>query len=108
MPAISSKPLAIALLLLPIFAQAQCQCEVWHTDTPMVVDCDCEWYSVKRNGKLTTRPAYTLVDGALVKSTERAPVGATCDTRNWPTKPSNKDLYASYDSTGTVALCSKR
>ena len=99
---------AAMLLLLPSLSQAQCQCEVWHTDTPMVVDCDCEWYSVKRNGKLTTRPAYTLVDGALVKSTERAPVGATCDTRNWPTKPSNKDLYASYDSTSLVALCTKR
>ena len=68
----------------------------------------CDWYVVKENGALTTRPAYTLTNGVLVKSKERAPVGATCDTRNWPTKPSNKDLYASYDSTGTVALCSKR
>ena len=67
----------------------------------------CAMYTVKPNGKLSTRPAYTLVDGALVKSKERAPVGATCDTSK-PTKPSNKDLYASYDSTGTVALCSKR
>ena len=67
-----------------------------------------EWYAVKPNGKLTTRPAYTLVNGGLIRSKERAPVGATCDTRNWPTKPSGKDLYASYDSTGTVALCSKR
>ena len=78
---------------------------------PLAAQAGClrgEWYSVKRNGKLTTRPAYTLVDGALVKSTERAPVGATCDTRNWPTKPSNKDLYASYDSTSLVALCTKR
>ena len=66
-----------------------------------------EWYSVKPNGKLTTRPAYTLVDGALVKSKERAQVGATCDLTK-PTKPRGKDLYASYDSTGTVALCSKR
>ena len=66
-----------------------------------------EWYAVKPNGKLTTRPAYTLTDGALVKSKERAPVGATCDTSK-PTKPIHKDLYASYDSTGTVALCSKR
>jgi len=66
----------------------------------------CKW-QVKPNGKLTTRPAYTLVDGGLIKSKERAPVGATCDTSK-PTKPSNKDLYASYDSTGTVALCSKR
>ena len=65
-----------------------------------------EWYAVKPNGKLTTRPAYTLVDGALVKSKERAPVGATCDTMR-PTKPSHKDLYASYDSTDKVALCSK-
>lgn len=78
---------------------------------PLASQAGClrgEWYSVKPNGKLTTRPAYTLVDGVLVKSKERAPVGATCDTRNWPTKPSGKDLYASYDSTGTVALCSKR
>ena len=73
----------------------------------MVVECDCEWYKVKPNGKLSTRPAYTLVNGVLVKLKERAPVGATCDLRR-PTKPSNKDLYASYDSTGTVALCSKR
>ena len=97
----------VVCLLLPIFAQAQCQCEVWHTDTPMVVDCDCEWYKVKPNGKQTTRPAYTLQDGTLVKSKERAPVGATCDLTK-PTKPSNKDLYASYDSTDKVALCSKR
>ena len=66
----------------------------------------CKW-QVKPNGKLTTRPAYTLTDGALIKSKVRAPVGATCDTRK-PTKPSGKDLYASYDGTGTVALCSKR
>ena len=66
----------------------------------------CKW-QVKPNGKLLTRPAYTLTDGVLVKSKERAPVGATCDLTR-PTKPSNKDLYASYDSTGTVALCSKR
>ena len=66
----------------------------------------CKW-KVKPNGKLTTRPAYTLTDGALSKSKARAPVGATCDTSK-PTKPSGKDLYASYDSTGTVALCSKR
>ena len=65
-------------------------------------------YKVKPNGKLTTRPAYTMTDGKLIKSKERAPVGATCDTRNWPTKPSGKDLYASYASTGLVALCSKR
>ena len=64
-------------------------------------------YTVKPNGALTTRPAYTLVDGGLIKSKERAPVGATCDTSK-PTKPSHKDLYASYDSTSTVALCSKR
>lgn len=66
----------------------------------------CKW-QVKPNGKYTTRPAYTLVAGGLIKSKERAPVGATCDTMR-PTKPSGKDLYASYDSTGTVALCSKR
>ena len=85
----------IALLLLaPLAAQAGCQ--------------RGDWYAVKPNGKLTTRPAYTLVNGVLVKSKKRAPVGATCDTRNWPTKPSGKDLYASYDSTGAVALCSKR
>ena len=75
-------------LLMPIYANAAC-------------------WKVKPNGKLTTRPAYTLTDGALVKSKERAPVGATCDTSK-PTKPIHKDLYASYDSTGTVALCSKR
>ena len=102
------RTLAIALcLLLPSLSQAQCLCEIWHVDTPVVVECDCEWYAVKPNGKQLTRPAYTLVDGGLVKSKERAPVGATCDTSK-PTKPSNKDLYASYDSTGTVALCSKR
>lgn len=65
-------------------------------------------WKVKPNGSLPTRPAYTLVAGGLIKSKERAPVGATCDTRNWPTKPSNKDLYASYDSTDKLALCSKR
>ena len=48
-------------------------------------------YKVKPNGKLTTRPAYTLTDGTLVKSKERAPVGATCDLTK-PTKPSGKDL----------------
>ena len=67
----------------------------------------CKW-QVKPNGKALTRPAYTLVAGGLIKSKVRAPVGATCDTRNWPTKPSGKDLYASYDSTDLVALCSKR
>ena len=84
----------IVIALLPLAASATC---------PQV----CEWYTVKDNGALLTRPAYTLVDGVLVKSKERAPVGATCDTSK-PTKPSHKDLYASYDSTGTVALCSKR
>ncbi len=83
----------LALLLAPLAAQAGC--------------LRGEWYSVKPNGKLTTRPAYTMTDGKLIKSKERAPVGATCDLK-LPTKPSNKDLYASYDSTGTVALCSKR
>ena len=86
----------IALLLLaPLAAQAGC--------------LRGEWYAVKPNGKLTTRPAYTLVNGGLIRSKERAPVGATCDTRNWPTKPSGKDLWASFDSRpGVVALCSKR
>ena len=77
---------------------------------PLATQAGClrgEWYAVKPNGKLTTRPAYTLTDGVLVRSKERAPVGATCDTMR-PTKPSNKDLYASYDSTSTVAICSKR
>ena len=90
----SALQVALLLLLAPLAAQAGC--------------LRGEWYTVKHNGKYTTRPAYTLVDGGLIKSKVRAPVGATCDTRNWPTKPSNKDLYASYDSTGTVALCSKR
>ena len=65
-----------------------------------------EWF-VKPNGAALTRPAYTLKDGVLVKSKARAPVGATCDLMR-PTKPSNKDLWASYDSTDKVALCSKR
>ena len=65
-------------------------------------------YTVKPNGKLTTRPAYTLKDGVLTKTKARAPVGATCDTQYKPTKPSGKDLWASYDSTDKVALCSKR
>ena len=64
-------------------------------------------YKVKPNGKQLTRPAYTLVAGGLIKSKARAQVGATCDLTK-PTKTSGKDLYASYDSTGTVALCSKR
>ena len=64
-------------------------------------------WKVKPNGKQLTRPAYTMTSGVLVKSKERAPVGATCDLK-LPSKPSNKDLYASYDSTGKVALCSKR
>ena len=67
---------------------------------------EVEWF-VKPNGAALTRPAYTLKDGALVKLASRAWVGAKCDLTK-PTKPSNKDLYASYDSTGTVALCSKR
>lgn len=83
------------LILLPMAVQAQCL-------------RGADWYVVKPNGKLPTRPAYTLTNGVLAKTKERAPVGATCDTRNWPTKPSGKDLYASYDSTDTVALCSKR
>ena len=84
----------VLALCIPMVAQAQC---------PRGAD----WYVVKPNGKLTTRPAYTMADGVLGKSKERAPVGATCDLTK-PTKPSHKDLYASYDSTGTVALCSKR
>ena len=86
--------LILALLLLPLAAHSACP-----APEPL--------YRVKPNGALTTRPAYTLTDGGLIKSKERAPVGATCDTMR-PTKPSNKDLYASYDSTGLVALCSKR
>ena len=66
----------------------------------------CKW-QVKPNGKALTRPAYTLVAGGLIKSKVRAPVGATCDTSK-PTKPSGKDLYASYDGTDKLALCSKR
>ncbi len=83
----------VLALLLPLSAQA--------------ADCgEVEWF-VKPNRAALTRPAYTLKDGALVKSTSRAWVGAKCDTTK-PTKPSNKDLYASYDSTDKVALCSKR
>lgn len=84
----------MVLSLLPLAASAAC---------PQV----CEWYAVKDNGASATRPAYTLVNGGLTKSKERAPVGATCDLTK-PTKPSNKDLYASYDSTDKLALCSKR
>ena len=83
----------VLALLLPLSAQA--------------AECgEVEWF-VKPNGTQLTRPAYTLKDGALVKSASRAWVGSQCDLTR-PTKPSNKDLYASYDSTGTVALCSKR
>ena len=83
----------VLALLLPLSAQA--------------ADCgEVEWF-VKPNGAALTRPAYTLQGGALVKSASRAWVGSQCDL-NKPTKPSNKDLYASYDSTGTVALCSKQ
>lgn len=66
-------------------------------------------YKVKPNGKATTRPAYTLVDGVLSKKVvARAPVGAVCNV-HWPTKPSGKDVWAVYDiGTGYVALCSKR
>ena len=86
--------LRLALLLfIPLSAQA--------------AECgEVEWF-VKPNGKQLTRPAYTLKDGALVKSASRAWVGSQCDLTK-PTKPSNKDIYASYDSTGSVALCSKR
>ena len=87
------RSVVLALLLAPLAAQAGCM--------------RGEWYAVKPNGKQLTRPAYTLVDGRLIKSKVRAPVGATCDLTK-PTKPSGKDLYASYDSTGTMALCSKR
>ena len=83
----------VLALLFPLSAQA--------------AECgEVEWF-VKPNGTQLTRPAYTLKDGALVKSASRAWVGTQCDTMR-PTKPSGKDLYASYDSTGTVALCSKR
>ena len=88
--------LILALLLIPFAAHSACQ-----APEPL--------YRVKPNGTSTTRPAYTLTDGVLGKKiVARAPVGATCDTQYKPTKPSHKDLYASYDSTGTVALCSKR
>ena len=83
----------VVLLLIPLSAQA--------------AECgEVEWF-VKPNGTQLTRPAYTLQGGALVKSASRAWVGTQCDTSK-PTKPSHKDLYASYDSTGAVALFSKR
>lgn len=87
------KLVIVIALLAPLAAQAGC--------------LRGEWYAVKPNGKALTRPAYTLKDGVLTKTKARAPVGATCDTRK-PTKPSGKDLWASYDSTDRVALCSKR
>ena len=83
------------LILLPMAVQAQCL-------------RGADWYVVKPNGKLPTRPAYTLTNGVLTKTKDRAPVGATCDTQYKPTKPSGKDLWASYDSTDRVALCTKR
>ena len=83
----------VLALLLPLSAQA--------------AECgEVEWF-VKPNGTQLTRPAYTLQGVALVKSASRAWVGTKCDLTK-PTKPSNKDIYASYDSTGTVALCSKQ
>ncbi len=83
----------VLAILLPLSAQA--------------AECGAvEWF-VKPNGTQLTRPAYTLQGGALVKSASRAWVGTKCDTSK-PTKPSGKDLYASYDSTDKVALCSKR
>ena len=88
------RSVVLALLLAPLATQAGC--------------LRGEWYAVKPNGTQLTRPAYTLTDGGLIKSKARAPVGATCDTQYKPTKPSGKDLYASYDSTDLVALCSKR
>ena len=85
--------LVVLALLLPLATQA--------------AECgEVEWF-VKPNGMQLTRPAYTLKDSALTKSASRAWVGAKCDLTK-PTKSSGKDLYASYDSTGTVALCSKR
>lgn len=102
------RTLVTLFLLLPSLSQAQCLCELWHVDKPVVVACDCEWYTVKPNGTATTRPAYTLTNGALIKTKDRAPVGATCDTQYKPTRASGKDLWASYDSTDRVALCSKR
>ena len=85
--------LVVLALLLPHSAKA--------------AECgEVEWF-VKPNVMQLTRPAYTIKDGALVKSAIRAWVGTQCDTSK-PTKPSDKDLYASYDSTGTVALCSKQ
>jgi len=83
----------VLALLLPLSAQA--------------AECgEVEWF-VKPNGAALTRPAYTLKDGALVKSASRAWVGSQCDTSK-PTKPSNKDLYAAWSYDNTVALCSKR
>ena len=84
----------VLALLLPLSAQATC------------TEAQVEWF-VKPNGTQLTRPAYTLKDGSLVKSATRAWVGTQCDLTK-PTKPSGKDLYASYDSTDLVALCSKR
>ena len=91
-------------LLAPLAASAGC---MHGAPIPVMPDGRGEWYAVKDNGNATTRPAYTLQAGGLIKSKERAPVGATCDLTK-PTKPSNKDLYASFDSTGLLALCSKR
>lgn len=88
--------LLVLALLLHVAVQAQCL-------------RGADWYVVKPNGKLTTRPAYVMTNGVLGKKVvDRAPVGATCDTKYKPTKPSGKDLWASYDSTDRVALCTKR
>ena len=85
--------LVVLALLLPLATQA--------------AECgEVEWF-VKPNGMQLTRPAYTLKDSALTKSASRAWVGTKCDMAK-PTRPSGKDLYATFDSTDLVALCSKR
>lgn len=73
----------------------------------LAAECgEVEWF-VKPNGTQLTRPAYTLKAGALKMSASRAWVGTQCDMTR-PSKQSGKDVYASYDSTDKVALCTKR
>lgn len=86
----------LIVLLLPLSSQAECTCV--HRD----------WYAVKPNGAVPTRPAYTFTNGVLGKKVvDRVPIGYTCDIDK-PTKKSGKDLWAQYDSTGLVTLCVKQ
>lgn len=65
-----------------------------------------EVWKVAPNGTATTRPTYTIANGALIAATPRATVGAVCDLSVKLVKGTS--TYAAWETTkATVTLCRK-